>query len=228
MSRHHLRSPPCPENVAEFLADREGLVGGARDRFRRLLHEYGGFREIAPRRRWPAMTVLSSLLTLGGFVVDRPLVWSDRLLWVVYGILSAVLIWRVHRAERRDRHVDVETDWQAYCLFLRPVILSDHPGLLDRNSKGEGYESAQSMLRGLPMFRNLVYDQGPGLWWSAALGLWGGMVVLIVTHFTASDTSGGRTLAFPASGFVLGLASFLVWRRLIYLIAKSHFRLIDS
>jgi hypothetical protein len=137
-------------------------------------------------------------------------------------------IWRFHREEKRALQPDRETDWQAYCLFLRPVILSDYPGLLDQNKNNLGHEAARLMLRPLPMLRNLVHEQGPDFWWSAVLGLWAGLVALLVTHLAITATSWILSLAFPVVGLLLGPVSWILWRRLIHLFAQSDSRLSDS
>ena len=226
MSHDNPHSPVSSENVAEFLADREGLVGGARVRFRRLLDQYGGFREKTPRRNVGTLILVSSLLALTGFVWDDPSGWRDTLVWAGYGLLSTGLIWRHHLEAGKVHCSDRETEWQAYCLFLRPVILSDHPGLLDRNTKNDRHESARSMLRPIPIFRNLVHGPGLGFWRSAMVGLWCGMVALLITHATGTATNWILSLAFPAVGILLGVVVWMLGLQLIYVFAKSDSRLV--
>lgn len=221
MSSHHLLSTLSTESVVEFLADREGLAGAKRDRFRHLLHEYGGFREASPPRYSRPLIIIAVVLALSGLALDRPSGWTDNLVWVVYLFVAAGLTWRLSREESEVGHFDRETDWQAYCLFLRPVILNDHPGLLDRNAKSAGQESTQSMLRPVPLIRALMHERGPDLWVSVMLGLWGGMATMLVAHLTVTITNLFLSLAFPAAGLLLGLVVWMLSRRLIYTVAKS-------
>lgn len=221
MSSHHLLSHLSAESVVESLADREGLAGGPRDRFRRLLHDYGGFQEASPPRYSRTFFIISVVLAVSGLALDRPSGWSDNLVWMVYLLVSAGLTWRLQREEKKVGNFDRETDWQAYCLFLRPVILNDHPGLLDRNAKNAGGESTQSMLRPVPLIRVLIHERGPDLWCSVVLGLWGGMAVMLVTHLTVTVTNSLLSLAFPAAGLLFGLIVWMLSRRLIYAVAKS-------
>src|SRR4051794_31658710 len=83
------------EAIADFLADREGLAGGARERFQRLLHAYGGFREAPPSRNPGLLIFVSALLTLSGLILNRPSNWSDRFGWIGWGLISAGLIRRL-------------------------------------------------------------------------------------------------------------------------------------
>jgi hypothetical protein len=227
MSHRNLSSRQTAENVAEFLADREGLAGRARERFLRLLHEYGSFRQVARPRRSRMLILVSLLLALTGFALDHPSGWNDDLMWSGCVLLAAGPIWRFHREERLAPHSDRETDWQAYCLFLRPVILSDHPGLLDHNANNSRPDPAHPMLRPLPMLRNLVHERGSDFWWSTMLGLWGGMMALLITHLTVSATNWMVSLSFPVGGLFLGPVIWILWRRILYLIAKSDARRSD-
>jgi len=224
MSHKHPHSSLFTQSVAEFLADREGLEGGARERFRRLLHEYGGFREKSPAKSSGALILVTSLLTLAGFVLDRPSRWRECLVWVGYALISTGVIWRLHREENKSLYSDRETEWQAYCLFLRPVILSDHPGLLDRNTKNNETESAQ--FTPLPLLRSVVHERGLDFWWSVILGLWGGMLALLIAHMTANSTNWVLSLVFPIGGMLIGMVIRMIGQRLIYIIAKSDSRLI--
>lgn len=199
------------------------MAGGARERFRRLLHEYGGFREKSPAKSSGALILVTSLLALAGFVLDRPLGWRESLVWAGYALISIGVIWRLHREENKSRYSDRETEWQAYCLFLRPVILSDHPGLLDRNTKIGETESAQ--FTPLPLLRNLVHERGLDFWWSVILGLWGGMLALLIAHLMVSSTNWVFSLVFPIGGMLLSVVIWMIGQRLIYFVAKSDSRL---
>ncbi len=224
---HDKLHPPSPaENVAEFLADREGLAGGARERFRRLLHEYGGFRDTSVPGSSRTPILGSLLLALSGLALDYPVRWSDGLVWVGYALLSAGLIWRLRREHTNLRRFDRETDWEAYCLFLRPVILSDHPGLLDRNATDRGQKAGGSPVNPSPLLRSLVHERGPDFWWSALLGLWGGMAALLVTHVAVTATSWLGSITFLAGGLLLGLVTWRLWRRFAYVMVKSDSRLV--
>jgi hypothetical protein len=227
MPHENSHLPLSSESVAEFLADREGLVGGARERFRRLLHEYGGFRDLSVPARSRIPILVSSFLALGGLALDHPARWSDGLAWVAYALLAAGLIWRLRRGDHHVRHFDRETDWEAYCLFLRPVILSDHPGLLDRNAADHGQNPEKAPLRSLPMLRSLVHERGPEFWWSALLGLWGGLAALIVVRVTVAATSSLGSFVFLSGGVLLGLAVWLLWRRVVFIIAKADAHLTE-
>jgi hypothetical protein len=226
MSRDKLHGHLATEKVAEFLADREGLAGGARERFRRLLHEYGGFRDISAPSPLRIPIFVSSMLAISGLLLDHPTRWSDGLVWVVYTLLSVGLIWRLRREHSDVRRFDRETDWEAYCLFLRPVILSDHPGLLDRNATNHGRKVVTSPQHLSRILRSWVHERAPDLWWSALIGLWCGMVALLVTHLAKLVTSWMGSIALLGGGVLLGLTTWFLWRRLAYVVVKSDSRLV--
>lgn len=213
------------EEVVEFLADREGLSGGARRRFLNLLREYGSFRQVARPRTWRTLFLVSVLLALIGFVLDNRSAWSDRLVWPGCLLLAMGPIWRFHRKETGAPDSHRETDWHAYCLFLRPVILSEHPGLLDRNRNSLPQESARERVQSLPTLRDLVHERGPDFWWSAVLGLWCGMLALLVVHLTLAATRWVLSVAFPIGGLLLGPAIWTLLQRIIYRIARTDTRL---
>jgi hypothetical protein len=227
MSPQPSPSSDSTRSIAEFLADREGLVGAARDRFRRLLHEYGGFPEVerANRRRFPILVYL--LLGLTGLLWENPTEWGDRLAWVEYGVLSVGLWWQLRREDRRFLAVDRETHWEAYCLFLRPVILSDHPGLLDRNALGCGPKDASVASEPISSFRRVLHEGGRDLWWSGLVGVWAGTELRMVIHQALASAGGFWSLLFPVGGLLLGLAVWLLWRRLALRLLKADSRLID-
>lgn len=223
-ARSNLRSPLSGKSVVEFLADREGLAGRARERFKCLLIAYGGFQNISKAKgvRFPILASL--LLGLIGLYIERPRQWNDYLVWVEYGFLSAVLIW-FHGEENCAPRVDRETDWEAYCLFLRPIILRDHPGLLDRNAREPRQRIKQSSLHPAPTFQGLVHQRGPNFWRAALFGLWGGTGALLAVDGTIAAIRLIWALAFPAAGLILGLTGWLMWCRLAYVIARSESRL---
>lgn len=226
MSHRNFSSRLSAHDVAEFLADRECLAGRSRERFLRLLHEYGSFRQVSRPRRSRTLILVSLLLALTGFVFDHPSGWSDGLIWSGTVLLAAIPVWRIHREERQAPHFDRETDWQAYCLFLRPLILNEHPGLLDHNANNSQPEpDVGRLLRPLPMLRNLVLERYSDFWWATILGLWCGMAALIITHLAICATNWMISLAFPVGGLLFGPAIWILCRRIIYLIAKSDSRL---
>lgn len=224
MLHPHPRLPHTSENVAEFLADREGLVGGARERFSRLLDQYGGFQNDSDARRTRLAFFVSLFLGLVGLLSDRPQQGNDVWVWITYGLFSAGLIWGFRADETKLRHLDRETNWEAYCLFLRPIILSDHPGLLDKNAV-HPRETPGQPPHPIPVLRSLVHQRGPDFWWTALVGLWGGTGTLVIVHQTIGATHWVESLAFPVGGVILGLATWLLWRQLAYLFMKSDSRL---
>jgi hypothetical protein len=213
------------ESVAEFLADREGLAGLARRRFLEVLKEYGSFRQASRPHRARTLILVSLLLALIGFVLDYPPDLSDGMVWSVCVLLAVVPVWRFHREETQAYRPDPEIDWQAYCLFLRPVILTDHPGLLEQTANDLRQRSAYRLFRPLPMLRNLVHERGPDFWWSAILGLWCGMVTLVVIRLGWTTINPRTSLVFPIGGLVLGPVLWTLWKRVIYAIAHSDSRL---
>jgi hypothetical protein len=174
------------------------------------------------------LILVSLLLALTGFLLDHPSGWIDGLIWFGTVLLAAIPVWRFHREESQAPQFDRETDWQAYCLFLRPAILSEHPGLLDRNANSSRPEPDRRLLRPLPMFRNLVQERGSDFWWATILGLWCGMLALLVTHLAVCATSWRVSVTFHVGGLLLGPAIWILWRRFIYQIAKSDSRLSSS
>lgn len=224
MSHCNFSSRLSAQDVAEFLADREGLAGRSRERFVRLLREYGSFRQVSRPRRSRTLILVSLLLAFIGFILDHPSGWSSGLTWTGSVLLAVIPIWRFHWEESRAPQFDRETDWQAYCLFLRPVILSEHPGLLDHNASNPKPEPNRRQLRPLPMLRNLIREHGSDFWWANILGLWCGMMALLVTHLAVCATSWKVSLTFPVGGLMLGPTIWILWRRIIYLIANADSR----
>jgi len=228
MPHHSSRSLVSNLTIAEFIADREGLVGGARERFCRLLDQYGGFRERprAPQLHRPIFVAI--LLALTGLFWEWPREWSRGLVWIEYTVLSTGLIWRLRKEERRSQQIDRETHWEAYRLFLRPVMLSDHPGLLDRNAShgriGDGLLPSQSA----PTIRRLIHERGPDFWWSILVGCWAGTGALVIIRQGPTATSWWWSIAFPASGLLLGFATWLLWRQLVFVMVRLDSRLADT
>ena len=227
MSYRNSRKRTQDYDVADFIADREGLAGRARLRFLRMLYEYGSFRQVSRPQRSRTLILVTLLLTLFGFVLDHQSDWRSGLVWYGCLILTVGPVWRFHREERRALRPDSESDWKAYCQFLRNVVLSDHPGLLDRNSSNSQLELEQPMLRTVPMYRKLVHERGPDFWWSIVLGLWCGMTALLIAHLAIASTNWMLSFAFPVGGMLVGPVIWTVWRRIIYLIAKSDTRQSD-
>src|SRR5665213_1364939 len=229
MSHRYSHKLPRAYDVAEFLADREGLVGAARIRFLRLLREYGSFRQVSRPQRSRTLILVSLVLTLAGFVFDSQSGWGSGLVWFSCLLLSLGPVWRFHREESRLLQPDRGSDWRTYCHFLRPVVLSDNPGLLDRNLRNLQLESTQPMYRTIPMLGALIQERGPDFWWSIVLGLWCGMTaLLLITHLAITATNWMQSLTFPVGGMLFGPVIWAVWRRIIYLMAKSDVRLSDS
>jgi len=228
MSQYNSPSRGPIASVAEFLADREGLAGTARERFRHLLQQYGGFSDRIHPRRALTPTLVALLLGGTGAVLDHPRGWSDALVWTLFGMLSAGLIWSVCLDETKRLCVNPETEWEAYRLFLRPVILSEHPGLLDRNAptglRKRGHLTADSSAT----IRALVYQRGPDFWRAILGGSWfgAGMLVVARQHVTRPDWL--WLIAFPAAGFLLGFGAWLLWRRLVYFLIRSDSRVGNS
>jgi hypothetical protein len=77
------------------------------------------------------------------------------------------------------------------------------------------------------MYRKLVHERGPDFWWSIVLGLWCGMTALLIAHLAIASTNWMLSFAFPVGGMLVGPVIWTVWRRIIYLIAKSDTRQSD-
>ena len=220
-------SQPYSDNVLEFLADREGLTGGARRRFLHVLHDYGSFRKASRPQRSRTLLLFSLLLALVGFVLDHSPSWSGRLVWPGCVLLGLGPIWRFHQEKDPAPGTDRETDWQAYCLFLRPIILIDHPGLLNRNANNIQRDSGQPILRLFPMLRNLCHERSFDFWWSAMLGLWCGMLALAITHLAVAASNKILSFVLPVGGMLFGPVIWMAWQRIIYWILKHDSRLSD-
>ncbi len=125
MPKRAIRPTPSTLLLAEYLADREGLTGAARDRFLMFLGESLGFHQPARPGHWRTLLALTLLSGLAGLAFDypnHPAEASWRLaFWPGCVLLGVLLAWRLRQAEGKQAEPDLEIHWRVYCLLLRPV-----------------------------------------------------------------------------------------------------------
>ena len=141
-------------DLADYFADREGLSGAARARFLRLLSQslgVGRSTRESGRRALCAGAAVMGLVCLG---LDY---WAHRggvstwliVAWAACACAGAGLGLAHRRVELRTPEPSLDIHWRVYCLLIRPIILVEQPGLLDRNLKDDCSEAAA---------------RGPGRW----------------------------------------------------------------
>jgi len=166
----------------EYLADREGLVGAGREKFIALLRDAFGFGAQRPKWDVAALSAWVAMVTLAGIAVElnRDGRVATLMTWLGVGAVGVALVFALARSRRRSGRGDREIDWRAYCLVIRPMILAERPGLLDRNLAAASIERQNSPLGTVDVFR----DVDPvHLWLPAAVGWALGAVPLLLWHF---------------------------------------------
>jgi hypothetical protein len=78
------------------------------------------------------------------------------------------------------------------------------------------------------MLFDLIRERGTDFWWSIVLGLWSGMMALLITHLVITATNWMLSLTFPVGGMLVGPVIWSAWRHFVYLIAKSDVGPSDS
>jgi hypothetical protein len=204
--------------ISEYLADREGLRGTVRRRFIALLERYG-FRT-ARRRSWRLLLLVSTFVSTASLLLDSPFEhWVDVASWSGYFFLTAGPIWYIRRQEKHLGEIDAETEWLAYCRFLRPLILANHPGLLDRNLELSACihdEIHASPVLTRPKF---FVERGADYGWACLLGIWCNMIALLVLRH-AVENPGRIWSLLPVVGFFVGPIAWALWQNTVYLLAQ--------
>jgi hypothetical protein len=193
------------DEIRVFLADREGLTGSARSRFWEILDRYDAFRRVGFQCTWTILLILSLFISgLCYFLDPTRSHWIDLLVWPGAFLLSIGPIWHIRRQERRPFRIDAETEWRAYCLFLRPIILAEQPGLLDRNLASPATVTGQILPRPFYLLKEQIKTQGLDYWWSALGGIWGAMILLLILHYLLVEPGRWLAFSFPIAGLLVG------------------------
>jgi hypothetical protein len=202
--------------VAEYLADREGLSGPTRANFVRLLGEAFG---VKPRKLWPFALVTGGWATVVAVVgVLLELRQGESIvfiaLWIALTGLGIVIAAFLADAQRRSQRIDNELEWRAYCLLLRPLILADRPGLLDRNRAIQTLKDELLVRQKGAVLKAVVRAHGISLWGPAALG-WGCGTAMLVA---ARISEGPRVWAFgiPVLATALCPAAWCLFRLMVF------------
>lgn len=203
-------------SVAEYLADREGLTGAARAAYLRLLHEVFGFRSVQRGRIGVFLGIFMAVVAGVGIGVELATGAGSRACWhwLAMGAAGSALAIETARARRDERSAEREFEWRAYCLVVRPLILRDRPGLLDRNhaadrgpddtGAGEHRLSVEAVLR----------NRGVDLWAPAGIGWACGSLAGLIWRFAAGPQP--WFLALPVGAAVAGTAAWSVFRSSVF------------
>lgn len=197
-----------PDSAASYLADREGLTGKRREVFLELLHNAFGFKLRRPRWATAALCGTMAILVSTGIGLEmaggREMV--SFLAWIGNSLLALLIALGLVCAGRRPQRSSREIEWGVYRLLIRPAIIIEKPGLLDRNA-AVGSEPGPSTGLGISTgFTVLWNDVWPNVWVPAAIGWIVGGVVL--TGLRLSDVTLFWVLALPSGGTIL---SPLAW-----------------
>ena len=216
--------------IAEYLADREGLRGAARGHFLRLLCESLGYRRTARRRNaWAVGGAALGVAALGLLIeILRGARWESVSVfaWLGFAVLGATLAVVLARAERRTGTEDREIEWRVYCLLLRPVILAERPGLLDRNLLADRGARERLDIPPRQMVATILRERRTDLWGPGAVGWCIGLVALISWRVAVGPEV--WTFALPLMGFVLGPVAWAYWRIAVYLRVERAARLAED
>lgn len=203
-----------PGSVVEYLADREGLRGAARRRFLRFARETLGYKLARPFRGEYLAWLLPAFALAGLAVTFETGPWPlSPVVWLAYlaagFALAALAVRDAAHAVRASR----ETEWLIYCHLLRPVVLAEAPGLLDRNLAAA---RPASLLDWRPRFAftDFLRMRGTAFWTALALGGVAGMIAL-----TAILVAGGSGLAgcgLPAASALVALGAVHFYRHAAY------------
>jgi hypothetical protein len=204
-----------PALLNEDLADREGLTGTARENFLAFLSAIE--RPVRPGgwRLFFSVVILTALL--GVLIAASFREHSSLLLplWLAYALVGIGLTLGLRRAERSPVRHDPELNWRVYCLVIRPILLGESPGLLDRNHPNDLSAREQIEVRPSEVCSNIFRDRGADFWWSSIIGLWLGLSGLLLGHFWLR-LSIIWIWPLPAAGLVMGplawsLIQWLAW-----------------
>lgn len=210
------------DEIRAFLADREGLTGSARTRFLKVLDQYDAFRRVRFRRTWAMLLCISILISGLCYLLDIPhRHWLDTLVWPGSLFLCIGPIWCIRRQEQRPPRLHGETEWRAYCQFLRPLILTEHPGLLDRNLASPSTAPGRLVSKPIDLLREQFKSPGLDYWWSALAGLWCAMITLLVLNHLLIEPSRWLALLLPVAGLLGGPLAGALGQSFVYRMAQK-------
>jgi hypothetical protein len=204
-------APFVGRSLTEYLADREGLSGTPRRVFLELLinafHYDRGARPIDWKWWAAAALALGGLGTLFERLSSASTLpdgwWA---VWPVCGGLGAALACFRRSQPRKD---DPESQWRVYCWLVRPVILAEKPGLLDRNLAADRGQFDRIRLSPASALRHAASED---LGTAALIGLWVGMIAAATLRLVV-DAPGWGLAALPVVGALAGpiVRSFGQW-----------------
>lgn len=205
------------DDIAGYLADREGLQGAARRVFVRELHEVFGFRRASMRRI--ASLFLGLALMVAGFGAVFELLsgcgGSAVLVWLGVACLGAALARAITLGGLRARAVNHELEWRAYCLLIRPLIVRRRQGLLDRNlSTRTGTCEVIDADHWLAI-RAAIGEWKLDCWVPAGAGWALGAVGAVVWRLAAGPSMVG-ILGLPICGTIVGPLVWTVFRLSVF------------
>ena len=197
-------------SVVDYLADREQLEGTARKVFLRLLRREFGF-DIAQTRRLVRYLTGTGLLIVicgGGLEIDRGSGWDAIVPWILVALIAMVLSAAVARGRMNASETDLQAEWNAYCLLVRPAIVARNPGLLDRNrrdAKAPEFAKLPSSNTTSMSFKRC----GPDAWVAICVGFVLGALALFIQR--VAGAVGVFFFCLPLLG---GIGGALIWHAL--------------
>jgi hypothetical protein len=207
--------------IREFIADRENLPVSARQRFFHVLDQFGAFRPRIRRRDWRLLLLVSVAWALVCGVLDAPASWREGWPWPCFLVVCLVPVRAIRRHERLSHFVDHETEWKAYCLFLRPLIIARFPGLLDRNLDSPVPAPNQVVPRHRSLLREIFAYRGLDFWWAALVGTWCTMGLLLAVRLVLGEISDLVPPVLAAVGFLGGPVVWSFGQALVYHVAQK-------
>jgi hypothetical protein len=216
--------------LAGYFADREGLSGAARARFLRLLSESLGVDRPTHNAGWRELLTGATVMGLACLGLDY---WAHGggvsfwliVVWVACSIVGIGLS-LVHRwVERKTPEPSLDIHWRVYCLLIRPILLAEQPGLLDRNLKDDKSATERIVVRPVSTLRGMVAERGADFWWALLIGLWGGMLVALTVRLLFEPKEPLIVLLFPLIGSLLGPIVWTLWQCFAFWVARKDPRL---
>jgi len=203
---------PISSLLAQYIADREGLVGGARAWFLEILRRefrYEGEEE-GGWDRYTLTAMLVSAATLGAVCIAREgLSWSDGTAWLGCAWVGTALHWLLR--QRPPPPPDRDTEWRVYCALVRPLILLRYPSLLDRNRKDAEHRLVVGVSSMRQSFQVTASHARRELVVAALAGLWIGAALVPVLHYFAHVAMVGLTV-LPVASAALAPVVWTMWR----------------
>ncbi|MBX3738921.1 MAG: hypothetical protein KF715_19670 [Candidatus Didemnitutus sp.] len=175
---------PISSSIPQFIADREGLAGAARTWFLEIMRRE--FRYMEPvaearRRRVTVPAMLASAASLAGVALaGGGFSGEDGTAWLGCAWLATAVHWLAMR--KTTVTVDRDAEWRAYCVLVRPLILTRYPALLDRNRRDTEYSWAVKPFSMAQSFRVSAKHARRELATAALVGLWIGASAYGVIH----------------------------------------------